>query len=80
MLSFIGENKRLLNIHEHKFAELIAFQANTNEFQANINASLKNIETQVRQLALAMQNHSKDAFPSDNKKNPKECIAGNIKI
>ena len=29
MLSFMGENKRLLNIHEHKFAELAAFQANT---------------------------------------------------
>ena len=32
------------------------------------------METQVRQLALAMQNQSKDAFPSDTKKNPKDCM------
>ena len=44
-------------------------------FQANTNASLKNLETQVGQLALAMQNQSKDAFLSNNKKNPKDCIA-----
>ena len=54
MLTFMGENKRLLNIHEHKFSELASFQENTNVFQANTNASLKNMETQVGQLALAM--------------------------
>ena len=37
-------------------------------FQANTNASLKNLETQVGQLALTMQNQSRDAFPSDKKK------------
>ena len=26
------------------------------------------------QLALAIQNQSKDAFPSDTKKNPKDCM------
>ena len=54
MLSFMGENKRLLNIHEQKFAELAVFQASTTVFQTNTNASLKNLETQVGQLALAM--------------------------
>ena len=54
MLAFIGENKRLLNIHEQKFAELSSFQANTTVFQAYTNASLKNLETQVGQLTLAM--------------------------
>ena len=44
-------------------------------FQANTNASLKNLETQVGQLALAMQNQSKDGFQSDIKKNPKDCMA-----
>ena len=44
-------------------------------FQANTNASLKNLETWVRQLALAMQNQPKDAFPSDTRKNPKDCMA-----
>ena len=29
MMTFMGENKRLLNIHKHKFADLAAFQANT---------------------------------------------------
>ena len=47
MLTFMGENKRLLNIHEKKFTDLEAFQANTAVFQANTNASLKNLETQV---------------------------------
>ena len=56
MLAFIGENKRLLNIHEKKFVELVAFQANTTMFQANTNPSLKNLKTQVGQLALAIQN------------------------
>ena len=45
MLTFMGENKRLINIHEYKFAELVAFQANTTVFQAITNASLKNLET-----------------------------------
>ena len=72
MLSFMGENKRLLNIHEQKFAELEAFQSNTTVFQANTNASVKNLENQVGQLALVMQNQPKDAFPSDTRKNPKD--------
>ena len=32
MLSFMGENKRLLNIHEQNFTELASFQENTNVF------------------------------------------------
>ena len=75
MLNFMGENKRLLNIHEQKFAKLAAFQANITVFQANTNASLKNLETQVGQLTLSMQNQSRESFPSDTKKNPKDCMA-----
>ena len=74
MMMFMGEKKRLLNIHEQKFAKLTAFQADTNMFRANTNAILKNLETRVGQLALEMQNQSKDAFPSDTKKNPKDCM------
>ena len=74
MLTFMGENKRLLNIHKHKFSDLAVFQVNTVVFQANTNASLKNLETQVGKLAIAMQNQSKDAFPSDIRKNPKYCM------
>ena len=44
-------------------------------FQANTNASLKNLETQVRQLALGMHNQFRDSFPSDTKNNPKDCMA-----
>ena len=44
-------------------------------FQANTNSSLKNLETQVGELALAMQNQSKDSFPSDTRKNLKDCMA-----
>ena len=71
----MGENNRLLNIHEKNFTELATFQANTTVFQANTNASLKNLETQVEHLTLAMQNQSKDVFPSDAKKNPEDCMA-----
>ena len=54
MFHFMGENKRLLNIHEQKFAELEAFQANPTVIQVNTNASLKNPETQIGQLDLNM--------------------------
>ena len=74
-MNFIGENKRLLIIREKNFIELVAIQANTTVFQANTNESLKNQETQVGQLALGMQNQSRDSFPSDTKKNPKDCMA-----
>ena len=44
-------------------------------FQASTNASLKNLETQVEQLALTMQNQSNDSFPSDTRKDPRDCMA-----
>ena len=68
------ENKRLFNIHEQKFVDLAAFQAKTTVFQANTNASLRNLDTQVGQLALTMKNQSMDAFLSNTKKNPKDCM------
>ena len=33
------------------------------------------METQVRQLALNMPNQSKGTLPSDTQKNPKDCMA-----
>ena len=75
MLQFMGENKRLLNFHEQRFAELEASKTNSQIFQTTTNASLKNPETQIGQLALTLQNQIKDAFPSDTKKNPKDCMA-----
>ena len=75
MLQFMGDNKKLLNLHEQKFAELGATATNFQIFQNTTNASLKNLETQVGQLALTLQSQRKDAFPSDIKKNPKDCMA-----
>ena len=75
MLQFMGDNKKLLNLHEQKFAELGATTTNFQIFQNTTNASLKNLETQVGQLALTLQSQRKDAFPSDTKKNPKDCMA-----
>ena len=75
MLQFMGDNKKLLNLHEQKFVELDSFKSNIQNFQANTNASLMNLETQVGQLASTLQNKTKDAFPSDTQKNPRDCMA-----
>ena len=71
----MGDNKKLLTLHEQKFTELEASNTNSQIFQKTTNASLKNLETQIGQLALNLQNQMKDAFPSDTKKNPKDCMA-----
>ena len=75
MLHFMSENKRILNLHEKKFSDLKNFQVNTTVFQTNTNASLKNLEIQIGQLAQAVQKETKDSFPSDTIKNPKDCMA-----
>ena len=64
----------MLNIHEQKFVEISTFQANTSVFQANTNDSLKNLEMQIGQVTLTMQNQSKDSFPSDIRKNSRDCM------
>ena len=74
MLHFMSENKRILNLHEMKFSDLENFQANTTVFQTHTNASLKNMEIQIGQLAQAMQKEPKDSFPSDTRKNPRDCM------
>ena len=71
----MGDNKKLLNLYEQKFSELEASNTNSKIFQKTTNASLKNLEIQIGQLALNLQNQMKDAFPSDTKKNPKDCMA-----
>ena len=75
MLQFMGESRKLISLHEQKFNELENFKSNIHMFQANTGASLKNLETQVGQLALNMQNKNKGEFPSDTQKNPKDCMA-----
>ena len=66
------EKKKILNVHEKKFTELENFQANTTVFQTNINATLRNLENQVRQLALSLQRQSRNTFPSNTEINPKD--------
>ena len=56
------------------------FRQKKTMFQVNTNASLNNLETQVGQLALTMQNQSKDSFPSDTKKNPNDCMAITLRV
>ena len=51
MLQFMGDKKRLLQFHEQKLSDLEAFKSDTQMFQKNASASLKNLETQVEQLA-----------------------------
>ena len=75
MLQFMGDNKRLLHFHEMKLSDLEAFKSDTQMFQKNTSASLKNLETQVGQLALNVPNQNKGTFPSDTQKNPKDCMA-----
>ena len=70
----MGDNKRLIHFHEQKLSDLEAFKSDTQVFQKNTSASLKNLETQVGQLALNMPNQSKGTFPSDTQKNPKDCM------
>ena len=62
MLQFMGDNKRLLQFHEQKLSDLETFKSNTQMFQKNASASLKNLETQVGQLALNMPNQNKGTF------------------
>ena len=44
-------------------------------FIANTDDSLKHPEMQIGQLAQTMNNQSKDSFPSDARKNPRDFMA-----
>ena len=80
MLQFMGDNKRLLQFHKQKLSDLEAFKSDTQMFQKNASASLKNLETQVGQLALNMPNQSKGTFPSDTQKNLKDCMEIQLEV
>ena len=75
MLQFMRDNKKLLHTNEQKFSELEALKSNSQMFQSNTNDSLKNLETRVGQRALTLKNQNKNAFHSDTQKNPKDCMA-----
>ena len=74
----MSENKRILNMYEKRFFELENLKANTIVFPTNTNASLRNLETQVGQLALSLQNQSRNAFPNSTKINPKDFTSTSL--
>ena len=75
----MSENKRILNLHEKRFYCLENFQANTIVFQTNTNATMRNLETQVGQLALSLQGQSKNAFPSSTEINTKDLTSTTLR-
>ena len=79
MLHFMSENKRILNLHEKRFFDLENFQVNTIVFQTNPNAKLRNLETQVGQLAVSLQSQSRNAFPSSTDINPKDLTSTTLR-
>ena len=62
-------------MHENRFYEIENFQTNKTMFQANTNDFLKNLEMQIGELTLTMQNQLRDSFPSDTRKNLRDCLA-----
>ena len=70
----MGDNKKLINLHEQKFTKFKNFKSNIHMFQENTDASIKNLETEVGKLALNMQNQNQRAIPSDTKKKQKDCM------
>ena len=59
---------------EHNQTNIGICMKNMEINQANLGASLKNVETQMRQLALSLKENPPKSFPSDTKKNPKQCM------
>ena len=68
----MSENKRILNLHEKRFSDLENIQVNTIVFQTNTNAIMRNLETQVGQLAVSLQSQSRNVFPNSTEINPKD--------
>ena len=60
-------NKKMINLHEHKFPDLDAFQVNTS-------ARLKNVEAQIGHLVQAFNEKFSRTSPSNTLPNPNECI------
>ena len=73
------ENKRILKIHENKFSGRENFQANTIVFQTITNSTIRNLETQVWQLALSLQSQCRNAFPSSTKIYPKDLTSTTLR-
>ena len=64
---YMEGNKKMINLHEHKFPDLDAFQVNTS-------ARLKNVEAQIGHLVQAFKEKFSRTSPSNTLPNPNECI------
>ena len=64
---YMEGNKKMINLHEHKFLDLDAFQVNTS-------ARLKNVESQKGHLVQAFKEKFSRTSPSNTLPNHNECI------
>ena len=64
---YMEGNKKMINLHEHKFLDLNAFQVNTS-------ARLKNVEAQIGHLVQAFKENFSRTSPSNTLPNPNECM------
>ena len=67
ILTYMGENKKMISLHEQEFSD-------SNAFQVNTSARLKNIEAQVGHLVQAFKENFSKTSPSNTFPNPNECI------
>ena len=63
----MGENKKMISLHEQEFSD-------SNAFQVNTSARLKNIEAQVGHLVQAFKENFSKTSPSNTFPNPNECM------
>ena len=64
---YMERNKKMINLHEHKFPDLDAFQVNTS-------VRLKNVEAQIGRLVQAFKEKFSRTSPSNTLPNPNECM------
>ena len=67
ILTYMGENKKMISIHEQKFLDL-------NVFQVNTSARLKKVEAQIGHLVQAFKEKFSRTSPSNILPNPNECM------
>ena len=68
---YMEGNKKMINLHEHKFLDLDAFQVNTS-------ARLKNVEAQIGHLVQAFKEKFSRTSPNNTSPNPNECMDAHL--
>ena len=67
ILTYMGENNKMIILHEQEFLDLDAFQVNSS-------ARLKNVEAQIGHLVQAFNEKFSRTSPSNTLPNPNECM------